>query len=208
MENSLRIETTEDAIAAARDFGTTTGPIAALAGGEAPACFARLGIELSGLLIESRATEAALHEPDGPDDALFERGKDEMAAIIRAVSDLNAWVDDQRCAVEMCECRADRLLRRLLRERRIPEQLGYSPQLQRMTAVIAGWSDEGAYVLVDYRTNIQHAVSDHHGWRARLVTSAGVAPLYESPDYPNTARDLYYDDTRACVDAVAEALGR
>ncbi|GLF99918.1 hypothetical protein [Streptomyces yaizuensis] len=205
----MHIETTGHAIAAARDFGTTTGPLSELAGGEAPACFGRLGLEVGRLLSESRGTEAALHEPDGPDDeVLFERGKTEMAEITLALVGLNAWVDEQRCVVSMCECRADRFLRRLLRERHIPEEPGFSRQLGRPVAVMAGYAFDTDRVLVHHRNRITHHVREHGGWMALLRTPGGESVVYQSPDYPATVLDLYYDDTGACVDAVAAALGR
>lgn len=204
----MHIETTAHAIAAATDFGETAGPLASLARGDVPACFGRLGLRLATLLLEARATEAELNTPDGPDDALWERGKSEMAEIVRAVSDLSAWVENQRCAVDTCECRADRLLRRMLRDRHIAEQPGYSPQLQRVATLVIGHTDSLPYAFVHYRNHITHPVSQHGGWQARLVTSAGVTPLYESPGYPHTPLGLYYEDTRACLDAVTTALGR
>jgi hypothetical protein len=204
----LRITTTEGAIAAARDFGATTGPLAALASGEVPACFGRLGLELVRLLRQGRTTEAELHTPDGPDDDLFELGKTEMAEINGAITDLNAWTAGQRCAAATCECRADRFLRRLLRERHFPEEPGFSPQLGRMACLVAGYAFESRYALVHYRSHITHPVRLHGGWQARLRTSDGESVLYQSPGYPNAALDLYYDDTRACADAVTAALGR
>ncbi|MFJ6753263.1 hypothetical protein ACIQNI_34590 [Streptomyces sp. NPDC091266] len=188
------------------------GPIAAFAADSgAPGCFARLRLALSGMRRESLATEAALNMTDGPDDPYMERGKQEMAEITSAISDLLAWTEQQLCEVEKCDCRADRLLRQLLEEAHIPEQTGHSASLGRNNCVIAGHfepepDERTAYVLIEHRNHIEHAVRVHHGWRARLVTAAGVTTLYASPGYPQTPVAEYRDDTHACVRAVVGAL--
>ncbi|MFI1765121.1 hypothetical protein ACH41H_24115 [Streptomyces sp. NPDC020800] len=151
--------------------------------------------------------------PDGPDDALWERGKNEMIALAHDLDELHAWVSAQDCLLKRCDCRADRLLRQFLREARVPECIGHSPKLGRATSVIAGHfepdlSGRGRYVLVDYRNNVEHAVRFHGGWRARLITDAGVEPIYTSHDYPHTPLGDFASDTQDCVDAVAVALGR
>ncbi|GGU40696.1 hypothetical protein [Streptomyces violascens] len=190
------------------------GPIATFAAGQgAPGCFARLRLALSGLRRESLATSAALNMSDGPDDPYMERGKQEMAEITSAISDLLAWTEQQRCRVEECDCRADRLLRQLLDEAQIPEQTGRSVSLGRNSCVIAGHfepepDERTAYVLIEHRNHIEHAVRIHRGWRARLVTATGITTVYESPGYPMTPVPIYRDDTHACVRAVAEALHR
>lgn len=208
--------TRNQAVEAAHGF-QETGPIGELAAGRLPACFARLRIRLGELLAESRGTEAALGMVDGPDDVLMERGKQEMAEITRALSDLHAWAGAQPCAPEHCECRADRLLRRRLTEAGLPEQTGYSPSSRRPVCVMAGYpeprdDDSVVYAVIDHRNSIDHAVQVHRGWRARLITradeqaAADIRLVYESPGYPDAAVADYRADTQACTDAVAMAL--
>jgi hypothetical protein len=206
----MPITTQEEARDAASSL-SEAGPIAEFAAGSIPGCFARLRLALAGMRRESLATEAMLNMPDGPDDALMERGKQEMAEITSAIGGLLAWTEDQLCRVEVCECRADRLLRRLLEEAHLPGQTGYSASLGRNNCVIAGHfeadpDERTAYVLIEHRNHIEHAVSAHRGWRARLVTATGATTVYESPGYPLTPVSLYYEDTPACVRAVADAL--
>ncbi|MFK0047996.1 hypothetical protein ACIQU4_28685 [Streptomyces sp. NPDC090741] len=211
LETPLTITSADTAAAAARRLDHRVGPLAELAVGDLPACFARLRIQLGRLTGDAHSTYALLDMPDGPDDALWERGKNEMIALAHGLGELHAWVSAQDCLLERCDCRADRLLRQLLREARVPECIGHSPKLGRATSVIAGHFEPdlgGRYVLVDYRNNIEHAVRFHGGWRARLVTDAGVYPLYTSHEYPHTPLGGFDRDTRACVDAVAAALGR
>lgn len=208
--------TQNQAVDAARDF-QETGPIAELAAGRLPSCFARLRIRLGELLAESQGTEACLGMVDGPDDVLMERGKEEMAQITRALRDLHAWAGGQPCAPEDCECRADRLLRRRLIEAGLPEQTGYSPTSRRPVCVMAGYAepredDSVVYAVIDHRNSIGHAVRFHRGWRARLIiradehAPADVQLVYESPGYPETAVADYRADTHACADAVRAAL--
>ncbi|WP_332756919.1 hypothetical protein [Streptomyces sp. MT206] len=207
----MPIATQEQAAAAALGFDKA-GPLGDLAVGRVPDCFARLRLRIQALLRESQATEAMLHMEDGPADALMERGQHEMAEISRSLRDLGAWVDVQRCAPSVCDCRADRLLRHLLSEARVPQQTGVSQKLKRPVCVLAGHYDSytpdtALYVRIDHLNNIEHAVRLHRGWRARLVTPDGMQPVYESPGYPQTPVNDYYDDTQACVRAVADALG-
>ena len=208
--------TRNQAVEAARGF-RETGPVGELATGRLPSCFARLRLRLGELLAESRGTEAALGMVDGPDDVLMDRGKEEMAEITRELADLHAWANEQPCAPESCECRADRLLRRRLTEAGLPEQTGCSPASRRPFCIMAGDPDprvDGSvvYVAIDHRNSIDHAVQVHRGWRARLVTRADerapadIRPVYESPGYPDTAVDDYRTDTQACVDTVRAAL--
>ncbi|MFI1189195.1 hypothetical protein [Streptomyces californicus] len=204
----MPIETTAHAIEAAAYFGEHKGALASLARGDIPSCFAGLDRRLNSFLSEARATEAELSMADGPDDALWERGKSEMAEIARAASDLHAWVQTQRCSVDICECRADRLLRLSLRDRHVAHRAGYSPQLQRVATLVIGHSDSLPFAFVHSRNRITHPVRQHSGWQARLVTPDGVSPLYESPGYPGTPLSLFYDDTQACFEAVITALGR
>lgn len=204
----MPIETTNHAVDAAAYFGEHDGPLASLARGDVPSCFAGLDRRLNSFLREARATEAELSIADGPDDALWERGRNEMAEIVRAASDLHAWVGTQRCAVDTCECRADRLLRLLLQDQHVAHHAGYSPQLQRVATLVIGHSDSLPFSFVHSRNHITHPVRQHGGWQARLVTSAGATPLYESPGYPGTPLRLFYEDTRACFEAVITALGR
>ncbi|MFG2210975.1 hypothetical protein [Streptomyces sp. NPDC048638] len=207
----MPITTLRDARQAAKALAEG-GPIAAFAAGRgAPGCFARLRLALSEMRRESLATSAALHMTDGPDDPYMELGKQEMAEITSAISDLLSWTEQQLCRVTECDCRADRLLRQLLDDAHIPEQSGHSPSLGRTNCVIAGHfepdpDEDTAYVLIDHRNNIDHAVRVHHGWRARLVTASGVTTLYASPGYPHTPVSVFREDTRACVRAVAGAL--
>ncbi|MFJ4702988.1 hypothetical protein ACIP5N_33040 [Streptomyces sp. NPDC088768] len=206
----MPITTTEQARRAAKDM-SAAGPIAEFAAGGPPPCFARLRLALADMRQESLAAMAELNMVDGPDDPFMERGKDEVAAISSAIGALLTWAEEQLCQVESCECRADRLLRRLLEEADVPGQTGYSPQLGRNSSVIAGVFDRepgerSAYVLIEHRNHIEHPVRAHRGWRARLVTAAGVASLYESPGYPMTPVSAYRDDTLACVRVVADAL--
>lgn len=206
----MPITTPEQARHAARDM-SAAGPIAEFAGGGTPPCFARLRLALAGMRRESLATAAELDMADGPDDPLMERGKEEVAEISSAIGALLAWVEEQLCQVEFCECRADRLLRRLLEEAQVPGQTGYSPQLGRNSCIIAGRFDRApdertAYVLIEHQNHIDHAVQAHRGWRARMVTAAGVASLYESPGYPMTPVSVYREDTLACVRVVTNAL--
>ncbi|MET9779140.1 hypothetical protein ABZ023_33665 [Streptomyces sp. NPDC006367] len=206
----MPITTLEQARHAAKNM-SAAGPIAEFAAGDTPLCFARLRLALAGLRKESLATAAELDMTDGPDDPLMERGKEEVAKIASAVATLLTWAEEQLCQVEFCECRADRLLRRLLEEAQVPEQTGYSPQLGRNSCIIAGSFDHKpdertAYVLIEHQNHIEHAVQAHRGWRARLVTAAGVAPLYESPGYPKTPVSVYREDTLACVRVVTDAL--
>jgi hypothetical protein len=208
----MPITTLEQARDAARDL-CGAGPIAEFAAGPVPGCFARLRLSLDGMRRESLATEAILNMPDGPDDALMEAGKQEMAEITSAIGSLLAWAEDQRCQAEVCECRADRLLRDLLAEADVPEQIGHSPTLGRDNCVIAGYfepepDERTAYVLIEHRNHIRHPVRMHRGWRARLITADGATPLYESTGYPETPVSAYYEDTRACIRVVAGALHR
>ncbi|MCX4826758.1 hypothetical protein OG883_44760 [Streptomyces sp. NBC_01142] len=208
----MPITTQEQARDAARPL-SEAGPIAEFAGGDTPGCFARLRLALAGMRRESLATSAMLDMTDGPDDPLMERGKEEVAEITSAIGALLAWVEEQFCEVEVCECRADRLLRHLLEEAHVPGQTGYSPQLGRNSCIIAGSfvrepDERMAYVLIEHRNHIEHAVRAHRGWRARLVTADGVTPLYESPGYPETPVSVYREDTLGCVRAVADALYR
>ncbi|WP_331746836.1 hypothetical protein OG923_34285 (plasmid) [Streptomyces halstedii] len=206
----MPITTTEQARRAAKDM-SAAGPIAEFAAAGTPPCFARLRLALADMRQESLATAAELNMVDGPDDPFMERGKDEVAEISSAIGALLAWVEEQLCQVEFCECRADRLLRRLLEEAQVPGQTGFSPQLGRNSCIIAGRFDREpgertAYVLIEHRNHIEHPVRAHRGWRARLVTAAGVAPLYESPGYPMTPVSAYREDTLACVGVVTNAL--
>ncbi|MFE0369512.1 hypothetical protein [Streptomyces tendae] len=208
----MSITTQEQARAIASTL-SEAGPIAEFAAGDTPGCFARLRLALAGMRRESLATEAVLNMPDGPDDPLMERGKEEMAEITSAITTLLAWTEDQACQVESCDCRADRLLRRLLKEARVPEQTGYSAELGRNSCVIAGHfepdpGERTAYVLIEHRNHIDHPVRAHRGWRARLVTADGVTPLYEAPGYPTAPVSSYDEDTRACIRTVAAALAR
>lgn len=122
----MPITTPEQARHAARDM-SAAGPIAEFADGGTPPCFARLRLALAGMRRESLATAAELDMADGPDDPLMERGKEEVAEISSAIGALLAWVEEQLCQVEFCECRADRLLRYFLEEAQVPGQTGYSP---------------------------------------------------------------------------------
>ncbi|KOU43229.1 hypothetical protein [Streptomyces sp. WM6378] len=207
----MPITTLKEARQAAKAL-SERGPIAAFAAGcGIPGCFARLRLALSGMRRESLATSAALNMADGPDDPYMERGKQEMAEITSSISDLLSWTEQQLCQVEECDCRADRLLRQLLQDAQVPEQTGYSASLGRNNCVIAGHyepepDEHTAYVIIEHRNNIEHAVRIHHGWRARLVTAAGVTTLYASPGYPQTPVSVFREDTRACVRAVVGAL--
>ncbi|MEW1760573.1 hypothetical protein AB0393_29175 [Streptomyces cyaneofuscatus] len=204
--------TTLDEARTAASALSERGPIAAFAtGAGAPGCFARLRLALSSMRQESLATEAMLNMTDGPDDPYMERGKEEMAEITSAVGRLLAWAEEQPCQIEECDCRADRLLRRLLEDADVPAQTGHSTSLGRNNCVIAGRfeaepDERTAYVLIDHRNHIDHAVRMHRGWRARLVTAAGGTTVYTSPGYPNTPVSEFREDTGACVRAVAHIL--
>ncbi|MEO3976931.1 hypothetical protein [Streptomyces sp. CAU 1734] len=189
----------------------TSGPIGELGAGPPLGCFAPLRLALGAIRQESLATEAILHMPDGPDDPFMETGKREVAEITSAIGSLLNWADIQLCRVEVCECRADRLLRRLLEESMVPSQTGFSRTLGRNNCLIAGRFDarsaeRSAYVLIEHRNQIEHAVRGHRGWRARGVTGGVSTTVYESPAYPHTPVSVYREDTLACVGAVAGAL--
>lgn len=202
--------TPERVIALAQSFGERRGPIADLAAGNPPACFARLRIELAELRTEAVTTVSALSMDDGPDDPLIARGKQEVGEILSSVIGLDAWVQAQHCALDACECRADRLLRQLLDERGIPSQNGVSAKAQRVTCLIAGEAAPGSlvgYVMVEHCQSIDHQVRIHGGWRARTRSEDGELILvYQSPGYPNTDLQTYRADTLACVEAVDIAL--
>lgn len=202
-----------DAAAAARALDHRVGPLSQLAGGELPRCFARLRLQLIQLEGEAQGTAAMLAMPDGPDDALWERGRDEMSDIISSLRDLTAWVNAQTCVLAVCECRADRLLRHELRKAGVLAETGRDVKSRRAVCVLAGYLDGGAHagghhVQVHYRTNIEHAVRVHGGWEARLVTDTGAESIYRSPGYPRTPLDVFPEDTLACVEAVTAALRR
>jgi hypothetical protein len=209
----MPITTPDAAVEAARAFGEHTGPLATLAAGTVPQCVGRLRIRLADLRTDALATMAELNLSDEADDPLEELGTREVAEITTRVADLNAWVRAQQCQSAVCECRADRLLRSLLEDQLIPVRSGYRRNNRRRpVALMAGYSPPAAggtqppYVLIDYRNNSAHAVRDHRGWRARLITGGTPTPVYTSPGYPETPVDRYHDDTRACASAVVAAL--
>ncbi|MFE0062934.1 hypothetical protein [Streptomyces sp. NPDC059003] len=197
-------------------LGERTGPLATLAAGTVPQCFGPLRIRLDELRTNALAASTMLGHSDEPDDPLKELGRQEMTAIFSGVAKLKAWVATRQCRAAVCECRADRLLRSLLEDQLIGVQSGYRPadrsRQRRPVALMAGYSTAAAdgtrppYVLVDFRNNIAHAVRDHCGWRARLITDGVATPVYTSPGYPETPVSHYYDDTQACAAAVAAAL--
>jgi hypothetical protein len=153
-------------ISLARSFGERGGPIADLAAGNQPACFARLRIKLADLRNEAITAVSSLSMEDGPEDPLIARGKQELDEIHSSVIRLDTWVQAQHCTLHACECRADRLLRQLLDERGIPAQNGVSASAGRVTCVIAGEAAPGSlfgYVMVDHRQSIDHQVRMHGG---------------------------------------------
>ncbi|MFI5748948.1 hypothetical protein ACIBBE_24140 [Streptomyces sp. NPDC051644] len=209
----MSITTPDSAVEAARTFGEHTGPLATLATGTVLQCFGQLRIRLADLRTDALAAMAVLNLSDGTDDPLGESGRREMADITNCVADLKAWVQVQQCQAAVCECRADRLLRVLLEAQFVPVQSGYRPtDRRRPVALMAGYSAPAGdgtqlpYVLIDYRNNSAHAVRDHRGWRARLITDGTSAPVYTSPDYPETPVGRYHDDTRTCAAAVVAVL--
>ncbi|MFI5748935.1 hypothetical protein ACIBBE_24075 [Streptomyces sp. NPDC051644] len=168
----MPITTPDRAVEAARFFGEHTGPLATLATGAVPRCFGRLRIRLTDLRTDALATSVMLGLSDNPDDPLEELGRQELAEITSHAADLSAWVQTQRCQADVCECRADRLLRALLEDELIDVQSGYRPADQsRPVSLMAGYSappskgERPPYVLIDYRNNSAHAVRLHRGWR-------------------------------------------
>jgi hypothetical protein len=206
----LEIQSKEQAVEAARTLGAGDA-LGELGAGKVPACFVHIRLQLHALLHECRATEALWDMADDDDDPLTLIGQREMAPLKEALLALRTWAEAQQCVLEACDCRADRLLRRLLVNEGVPIQTGFAGKPRRAVGVIAGDLEPAdgtkTYVLVDYRTNIEHAVRVHGGWRARLVTGTGVTPVYEAPGYPAAPLSEYEEDTRACVRAVATALG-
>ncbi|MFF3730912.1 hypothetical protein ACFYXM_11465 [Streptomyces sp. NPDC002476] len=209
------INTADAAVEAARFFDEPTGPLATLAGGTVPDCFARLRIRLADLRVDALATSAALGLSDDPDDPLEVLGRREVSDITSRVAALQSWVEPLHCRMSVCECRADRLLRALLEDQGVPVQSGYRPtdrRRQRPVALMAGYqspSVNGArlpYVLIDHRGSISHAVRVHRGWRARLLVAGTVTEVYTSPAYPMTPVEDHPQDTQACANAVAAAL--
>lgn len=208
------ILTADAAVEAARFFDEPTGPLATLAGGTLPDCFARLRIRLADLRADALAT-SALGLSDDPDDPLEILGRREVSDISGRVAALQSWVEPLRCRISVCECRADRLLRALLADQGVLVQSGYRPtdrRRQRPVALMAGYqspSVNGArlpYVLIDHRGSISHAVRVHRGWRARLLVAGTVTEVYTSPVYPMTPVEDHPQDTRACAYVVAAAL--
>lgn len=118
----MPITTPDRAVEAARFFGEHTGPLASLAAGTVPRCFGRLRIRLTDLRTDALATSAMLGLSDDPDDPLEELGRQELAEITSHAADLNAWVQSRQCQADVCECRADRLLRALLEDELIDVQ--------------------------------------------------------------------------------------
>jgi hypothetical protein len=206
----LEIQTKEQAVEAARTLGAGDA-LDGLGTGKVPACFVHIRLQLHALLHECRATEALWDMADDDDDPLTLIGQREMAPLKEALLALRTWAEEQQCVLEACDCRADRLLRRLFDNEGVPVQTGFAGKPRRAVGVMAGDLEPAdgtkTYVLVDYRTNIEHAVRVHGGWRARLVTDTGVTVVYESPGYPAARLSDYEEDTRACVRAVVSALG-
>jgi hypothetical protein len=206
----LEIQNKAQAVEAARTLGAGDA-LGGLGNGKVPACFVHIRLQLHALLHECRAAEALWDMADDDDDPLTLIGQREMAPLKEALLALRTWAEAQQCVLEACDCRADRLLRRLLDTEGVPLQTGFAGKPRRAVGVIAGDLEPAGgpktYVLVDYRTNIEHAVRVHGGWRARLVTGASVTLVYESPGYPAAPLSDYEEDTRACVRAVVTALG-
>ncbi|MFE3629415.1 hypothetical protein [Streptomyces goshikiensis] len=205
------ITTADAAVEAARFFDEPTGPLATLAGGTVPDCFARLRIRLADLRADALATFSALGLSDDPDDPLEALGRREVSDISSRVAALQSWVELLHCRMSV----ADRLLRALLEDQRVPVQSGYRPsdrRRQRPVALKAGYqspSVNGArlpYVLIDHRGSISHAVRVHRGWRAQLLVAGTVTEVYTSPAYPMTPVQDHPQDTQACAYAVAAAL--
>ncbi|MFI1226015.1 MULTISPECIES: hypothetical protein [unclassified Streptomyces] len=204
------------AVAAARAFSEHTGPLATLADGTVPECFARLRLRLADLRSDAMATLAMLGQSDEPDDPMDVLSTQEVSAITAQVAGLRAWVETQECRTSVCECRADRLLRALLEDQTVDVRSGYRPadrrRQRRPVALMAGFRSVPAsgsrppYVLVDFRGNIAHAVRLHRGWRARLIVDGEITPVYVSPGYPDAPVGRYREDTQACAVAVAAAL--
>ncbi|WP_331753431.1 hypothetical protein OG440_40180 (plasmid) [Streptomyces sp. NBC_00637] len=206
----MEIQNKAQAVEAARTLGAGDA-LGGLGNGKVPACFVHIRLQLHALLHECRAAEALWDMADDDDDPLTLIGQREMAPLKEALLALRTWAEAQQCVLEACDCRADRLLRRLLDTEGIPIQTGFAGKPRRAVGVIAGDLEPAGgpktYVLVDYRTNIEHAVRVHGGWRARLVTGTGVTLVYEAPGYPAARLSDYEEDTRACVRAVVTALG-
>ncbi|MGW0673565.1 hypothetical protein [Streptomyces sp. NPDC002746] len=209
------ITTADAAIQAARFFDEPAGPLATLAGGTVPDCFARLRIRLADLRADALTTSSALGLSDDPDDPLETLGRREVSDISSRVAALQSWVEPLHCRIPVCECRADRLLRALLEDQGVAVQSGYRPtdrRRQRPVALMAGYqppSVNGArrpYVLIDHRGSISHAIRVHRGWRARLLVAGTVTEVYTSPAYPMTPVEDHPQDTQACAYAAAAAL--
>ncbi|WP_327359566.1 hypothetical protein [Streptomyces sp. NBC_01304] len=208
----MYVITRGQAAAVAAGFAASS-PLGGLAQGRLPDCFAHVRQQVYEALHDCRATEGYLAMEDGPADPFMESGQLEMAEMSQSLGRLRTWVEAQRCTVTVCACRADRMLRQLLKEAGIPAELGFSRKLQRYNCVIAGdyVADPGEgsvapYVLIEHRNHIDHAVRYHRGWRVRRSTPGGVEVLYESPGYPQSPVGAYEDDTRSCVRAVGSAL--
>ncbi|MGW1290871.1 hypothetical protein ACWD4N_46830, partial [Streptomyces sp. NPDC002586] len=109
----MEISTQEQAAEAARSI-SASGALGGLGTGQIPSCFVHLRLQLHALLSECRATEALWDMIDVDDDPLTLIGRREMGPLKDALLALKAWTEAQQCVLGSCDCRADRLLRRLL----------------------------------------------------------------------------------------------
>ena len=202
-----------DATTAAAELHETKGPVADLARGVVPACFGRLRRQLADEVREAQTTAAVMSMHDDPGgEPFWDAGEAEIAEILRKVSELHRWAGSQECSPAVCECRADRVLRRLLTEARVPATLGYrrGQSDRRPVGLLVGnpYPEDGPVypVRVSHRGSIDHMVRLHRGWRAQLQTDAGWESVYESPLYPLTPVEDYARDTEACARAIVDAL--